>query len=101
MTRLASTGSMRSRTGAGAEARARSTNALKSARAGHEAAARPRVVRGMAAQLVTGPDLRRDTAPRGIDLDARQQTFKRFVRGVFLFAAHVLVILALLALFRG
>jgi hypothetical protein len=41
------------------------------------------------------------TGSRGVDLAERRRTFEWFVRGVFLFAAHILVILALLALFRG
>jgi len=41
------------------------------------------------------------TGSGGVDLAERRRTFEWFVRGAFLFAAHILVILALLALFRG
>ena len=34
-----------------------------------------------------------------IDLEEREQTYHKFVKGVTLFAAHVVIILILLALF--
>jgi len=55
----------------------------------------------MATPVVATRDAGRGTAPRGGDLDAKRRTYRRFVRGAFLFAAHIMVILALLALFRG
>ena len=55
----------------------------------------------MATPIVATRDPRRDAAPPGADLAEKRRTYHRFVRGTFVFAAHVLVILALLALFRG
>jgi hypothetical protein len=55
----------------------------------------------MATPVVATRDPRRDAVPRGVDLEAKRRTYRGFVVGVFVFAAHVLAILALLALFRG
>jgi len=55
----------------------------------------------MGERIVASRDLRQGKAPQGIDLDKRRRTFEWFARATFLFAAHVLVILGLLALFRG
>jgi hypothetical protein len=55
----------------------------------------------MATPVIATHDPRRDAEYFGADLAAKRRTYNRFVVGVFVFAAHVLVILGLLALFRG
>jgi hypothetical protein len=55
----------------------------------------------MATPVIATRDPRRDAPSPGADFAAKRRTYNRFVVGAFVFAAHVLVILALLALFRG